>query len=269
MSPSSRLSGTTNYGASGGIRGYSVGTTSCNVGDTPLNWCDNSGGCGAGTTERRSSGDRPEHLPPEGRPLHPDRRQLAEARLRFYSTAALQVAATAVALLPRWAATSSASAAPTPTVRASTASRPLGRRSEVNPTTGVFPFPEGGGGSTATVWNQRAAVAEADLDAALNPEARYFIEGHYIAPDDAQSGNGLNNASYREVTVEAGTFNLLMSGSTVRAEVGDRSLAGARSGRRAGRRRRAVGAGRALPRRAQGDRILRPASGTTSTPSTT
>jgi hypothetical protein len=95
-------------------------------------------------------------------------------------------------------------------------SRPMGRKSEVNATTGVYPMPPGGGGSTATVWNQRAAVAEADLDAALNPKARYFIEGQYIAPDDAQSGNGLNNASYREVSVAAGTFNLSMVGNTVR-----------------------------------------------------
>ena len=25
---------------------YSLGTTSCNIGSTPVNWCDNAGGCG-------------------------------------------------------------------------------------------------------------------------------------------------------------------------------------------------------------------------------
>ena len=44
------LQDTSNFGESNGIRGYAVGTTSCNIGDTPLNWCDNAGGCGAGTT---------------------------------------------------------------------------------------------------------------------------------------------------------------------------------------------------------------------------
>ncbi len=95
-------------------------------------------------------------------------------------------------------------------------SRPLGRKSEVDATTGAYPFPYGGGGSTTAVWNQRVAVAEADLDAALNPGAVYYIEGQYVAPDDALSGNGLNNASYRRVTVTAGTFNLVMAASTVR-----------------------------------------------------
>ena len=28
------------WGQSGGFVGYSIGTTSCNRGDTPLNWCD-------------------------------------------------------------------------------------------------------------------------------------------------------------------------------------------------------------------------------------
>lgn len=41
-------------------------------------------------------------------------------------------------------------------------------------------------------------VMEADL--AL-PGARYFLEGHYIAPDDARAGNGHNNVSHVEVKV--------------------------------------------------------------------
>lgn len=95
-------------------------------------------------------------------------------------------------------------------------SRPLGKRSEVNATTGDFPFPYGGGGSTINVYDQRAEVLESELNPATNPGARYFIEGQYIAPDDAAAGNAFNNASYREVTVEAGTFNLILSGATIR-----------------------------------------------------
>lgn len=39
------VSGFSNYGAVGGVRAYSLGTTSCNIGDRPVNWCDSPGGC--------------------------------------------------------------------------------------------------------------------------------------------------------------------------------------------------------------------------------
>ncbi len=201
------LTGTTNYGSSGGIRGYSVGTTSCNIGDKPLNWCDNSGGCGAGTT----SADHPV--------IAQNIYRLKDGRFDQIGASWLKHGFTSLNQSASGCGDGSCDAPPLggnqlgvsctdPYGSGLNGSRPLGRKSEVNATTGEFPFPEGGGGSTASVWNQRAAVAEDDLSGALNPGARYFIEGHYIAPDDAQAGNGLNNASYREVTVEAGTFNL-------------------------------------------------------------
>lgn len=209
------LSDTINYGSSGGVRGYSVGTTSCNIGDTPLNWCDASGGCGDGTT----SADHPVI----GQNIY----RLKSGR--FDQIGASWLKHGFVSLNNSATGCGDGSCAPPPLggnqlgvgcvdpyVASLNGSRPMGRKSEVDATTGVYPMPPGGGGSTATVWNQRAAVAETDLDAALNPGARYFIEGQYIAPDDAQSGNGLNNASYREVTVEAATFNLQMAANTVR-----------------------------------------------------
>ncbi|MBP9143534.1 MAG: hypothetical protein KBF21_08730 [Thermoanaerobaculia bacterium] len=209
------LPGTTNWGASGGIRGYSVGTTSCNIGDTPLNWCDVNGGCGSGTT----SSDHPVI----GQNIY----RLKNGRFDQIGASWLKHGFISLNQSAGGCGDGSCAAPPLggnqlgvgctdPYSSSLNGGRPMGRKSEVNPTTGVFPFPEGGGGSTATIWNQRAAVAEADLDAALNPGARYFIEGQYIAPDDAQSGNGLNNASYREVSVEAVSFNLQNVGSTVR-----------------------------------------------------
>src|SRR5262245_9875310 len=47
-----QLTDISNYGAFNGVRGYAIGTTSCNVGSTPVNWCDNSGGC-SGLTSRQ------------------------------------------------------------------------------------------------------------------------------------------------------------------------------------------------------------------------
>jgi hypothetical protein len=80
----------------------------------------------------------------------------------------------------------------------------LGPRSEVNAATGFYPYdgshPTGTGHSTL---RKRLLVADTDLDPALNAGARYFVEGQYVTSDDALSGNGLNNASYREITVSA------------------------------------------------------------------
>lgn len=207
------LSDTLNYGASGGIRGYSVGTTSCNIGDTPLNWCDQSGGCGNGT----SNADHPVIAQNIYRLKNGRFDQIGASWLKhgFVSTNS-QTAGCGTCVAPPLGGNQLGVGCTDPYQASLNGGRPMGRKSEVDATTGVYPMPPGGGGSTAAVWNQRAAVAEADLAAGSNPGATYYVEGQYIAPDDATSGNGLNNASYRKVTVQAGTFNLQFDGSTVR-----------------------------------------------------
>jgi hypothetical protein len=40
------------YGGGGGFHGYAVGTTSCNIGDDELNWC-NTTGCGGGLSSKQ------------------------------------------------------------------------------------------------------------------------------------------------------------------------------------------------------------------------
>ena len=76
----------------------------------------------------------------------------------------------------------------------------LGPRSEVNAATGAFPYP-----FTFTpansILDKRIQIRDADIDPDLNVGARYFIEGHYVTPDDAAAGNDDNNASYRRFTV--------------------------------------------------------------------
>lgn len=82
-------------------------------------------------------------------------------------------------------------------------SRPLGMRSEVNATSGVFPYPFTQVASPQAD-DQRIRVAVGDLEAnSGNPDLRYFAEGQYIAADDAQAGNGRNNATYREIVLDA------------------------------------------------------------------
>lgn len=76
----------------------------------------------------------------------------------------------------------------------------LGPRFEVNASTGVFPFPFTNP-AIATTLDRRIQVQDADIDPAVNGGALYFGEGQYIAADDAAAGNGFNNASYRRITV--------------------------------------------------------------------
>ncbi|MCG8404492.1 MAG: proprotein convertase P-domain-containing protein [Phycisphaerales bacterium] len=82
----------------------------------------------------------------------------------------------------------------------------LGARSKINPVTGYFDA------ATADVHTGHLhsdiahglQVKHADLG---NAGARYFVEGQYVAADDAQAGNGNNNTSYREISVSGDSSN--------------------------------------------------------------
>lgn len=76
----------------------------------------------------------------------------------------------------------------------------LSPRHLVHPAFGVFPYPWTAPAYPATI-GRRLQVHDADLHPPSNAGALYFLEGHEVAPDDAQAGNGCNNASYRRVQV--------------------------------------------------------------------
>jgi hypothetical protein len=86
----------------------------------------------------------------------------------------------------------------------------MSARSEVNGTSGAYPNPQIITGDSSTAIGMRCQCLTADVDPAQNSGAAYFADAHYIVPDDAQwpSGgvpgntatNGLNNASYRQIT---------------------------------------------------------------------
>ncbi|NIQ29785.1 MAG: hypothetical protein GTN89_05300, partial [Acidobacteria bacterium] len=59
-----------------------------------------------------------------------------------------------------------------------------------------------------------------DLDPGLNPGARYFVEGQYVAADDAAAQRDNNNNSYREITIDPVTFDAAVIGTTVRQTPG-------------------------------------------------
>jgi hypothetical protein len=85
-------------------------------------------------------------------------------------------------------------------------------RSTVNAHTGYFAYPWSGPVAQSSV-ERRVQVRWSDLDPVLNPSAKYFVEGHYISPDDCRAGTQDNNASYRQVRIDnpsPGVFYLLV-----------------------------------------------------------
>ena len=203
---------TTNYGASGGIRGYAIGTTSCNIGTTPVNWCDNlPSGCSGLTAAQHPVIAQNMYRLLDGRFEQIGMSWLKHGFVSTNSTDASCLIGHSCASPPRGG--NELGVGCTDTYGAGlNGGRPMGMRSEVNPTTGVFPFPETQVNPTL-LYEQRIKVAEAEL--AL-PGAAYWVEGQYIADNDAVAGNGFNNASYRSITVSPTTFNLSFNGSTIR-----------------------------------------------------
>lgn len=172
-----------------GITAYSIGTTSCNVGDVPLNWFRNA----------------PEH-PVIAQNLY----RLKNGRFEQIALSWVKHGFTAsVGEL----CSGPGQCVPEPTdeqlgvgcsdIYSNTLNgfqANMGPRALVNPTTGEFPFPYDAPAFSGEL-DRRLQVADADLDPALNAGARYFAEAHYITSDDAADGNQDNNASYREFSV--------------------------------------------------------------------
>jgi hypothetical protein len=215
------LSGVGNYGVSGGYAGYSVGTVSCNRGDTPLNWCDQSTGCAPGA----GSEDHPVIAQNLYRLKDGRFQQIGMSWLKhgFVSTNSTTAGCTGLGgqscQSPPAGGNQLGIGCTDPYGSSLNGSRPLGPRSEVNATNGEFRFPHGGGGfPIVQVYDQRIKVATTDLDPTLNPGALYWVEGHYIANDDAAAGNALNNASYRVLTFAAGSFAATFPSGTVQQQ---------------------------------------------------
>ncbi len=195
------LNGINSYGNVGDIYAYAVGTTSCNIGDETLSWI-------ASTNEH----------PVIGQSLY----RLMDGRLEHIGQSWLKHGFTALT-----GSLCDPCSGPGGSILSPGCSDPygaglngsqggLGMKSEVNATTGYFPYPPSNppwSGSVA----RRVQVHADDLDPALNPGALYYAEGHYIAADDAASGHGPNNVSYRPVNIaDDSNYTASFPGPTVR-----------------------------------------------------
>lgn len=239
------------YGG-GNCRGYSIGTNSCNIGSLPVDWCDETSGCRTTTDVYHTSAPATvsDHsVIGQGLYRLKDGRfeQIGVSFLKhgFVSTNSPD---TACVWNDQGSPNTSCVQPPAGGDQLGVGctdfyssglngGRPLGRRSDVNVADADHPA-NPAGGETNDDYDQRIVVQEDDLDPTLNSGALYWVEGQYVVRDDARSGpnpppmsgpgvegaihpwlgeNGLNNASYRQVTVDsAPALNMAMTGPTVR-----------------------------------------------------
>jgi hypothetical protein len=198
------------WGQVGTIRAYSLGTVSCNIGDTNLLWVSSTN----------------QH-PVIGGSLY----RIENGRFEMIGTSHLKHGFTA--LTQNLCGTCSGVGGAVLGVGCSDPysaslngqqSR-LGPRSEVNATTGNFPYPFTSRTIDATI-GRRLQVDASDM---FRAGAVYIAESQYVTPDDASwtgtggtRTNGLNNASYRVVTGNftsgQNTGSVSLSNTTVRRQ---------------------------------------------------
>lgn len=190
---------------------FSVGTTSCNIGDAVLTWE------GSGGTVHPAIGQNMFRL------MNGRFEQLGQSWLKHGFTVAAGNACGCGCTGPGGPTLFPGCSDPYgPSLNNNqSAIKPKFR---VNPTTGVH-FHGSNPGFTTNV-DRRLEVRHSDLDSALNPGARYFVEGQYIHEEDAGLGNDDNNASYLELSItSAGTHEYSCSavGTTQREQCGIRA----------------------------------------------
>jgi Dockerin type I domain len=194
--------------AIGGLRAYSVATTSCNIGSQPLDWF-------TGPGSRR----HPVIAQNMYRLANGRFEQIGQSWLKHGFCALQMNLCQSCTPVGNCCCSQLGVGCSDPY----SASRNggfgnLGPRSEINPHLGTNL-----GGHASPTGNSslrgRILVREDDLNRTLHPGAIFFVEGHYVAEDDAQFGemtNDNNNASYRAMIVNQNSFFIGLGGGTVR-----------------------------------------------------
>lgn len=172
-----------NYGSGDGILSFAFGTTSCNWGDEEADWGLN------GSTSYPVIAQNCYRLV-DGR-----FEQIGTAWLKHSFCAVSEPGCGSCQSTPcstlgigcadtYWAGLNADATAP---------------RSAINAYTGQYDFPFNIA-PTGDSWRRgRLLLAEADISSSSNPGAMYFIEGQYIATDEAPYSNQWNNCSWRQV----------------------------------------------------------------------
>lgn len=179
------------YGPVGGQTAYSFGTESCNIGTVPLAWIAST----------------PQH-PVIGQQMY----RLKDGRFEMIGFSWLKHGFTALNLNlcnicnPTPGTSLGVGCSDPYSGYLNGLQSDLGPRAEVNAYTGDFPYPPTINPSYATSIARRLVVDQDAVNPALNAGARYFIEGHYVHPDDdTENMNGWNNMSWREISFSGGS----------------------------------------------------------------
>ncbi|MCH2133399.1 MAG: hypothetical protein MK116_06590 [Phycisphaerales bacterium] len=72
-------------------------------------------------------------------------------------------------------------------------------RSEINAYTGIYAYPFTIAPSGPSSIRGKLQIDPGDIDPDENPNARYFVEGQYVEPNEYVFGVHMNNASYKEI----------------------------------------------------------------------
>ena len=202
----SRLDFIAKQGTVGGITGYALSTTSCNVGDTSAEWF--------------VSGPGPNRHPLIAQNIYRYRDgRLEQIGMSWIKHGFCAADTSDPAYCMPCTPDSSCSfltvgCSDTYTTFHNADQEHLGPRSEVNAATGSYPYPyvlNWGSGPYDAI-EKRLRVSNNDLDPIQNPGARYFLEGYYLTTDEQDWGTQYNNASYRECfvgTLSGGGYNLV------------------------------------------------------------
>ena len=180
--------GYANWGVSGDIRAYSFGTISCNIGDEELSWRDSGGFADQhpviGANMFRLNNGKFEHI--------------GQTWLK-HGFCALDGNACGGCQSNGDCDWLGINCSDPYSAGLNGSQGYLGPKYQVNAYTGdfVWPHPHPGYGTI----DGRLQVHSDDVNPAQNEGATYFAEAHYVTPDDAQSGNGFNNVSYRGISI--------------------------------------------------------------------
>jgi len=190
-----KISGTANYGPTGGLRAYSVGTTSCNIGTDILVWQ-------AGNNQHPVIGQSMFRAAP-GQNGHIRFEQLGQSWLK-HGFCALDLNECGNCQGTGCSSLGIGCSDPYTASRNGSQSS-AGPKWQVNATTGFFPYPPANPSYSGSM-ARRMQVPLSDVEAASNPGARYFVDAQYVTPDDNPSVDlirAANNASYREMNLSS------------------------------------------------------------------
>lgn len=200
------------HGRTGDLIGYSIGTTSCNIGTTNLNWF-------------QSGADRhPLIINNIFRIDDNAIEQIGVSWVKHGFCALQQTACGSCAAVCGGCCSQLGVGCSDPYTASLNGSQTgIGPRYEINSATGTYPWPFDTAGQAGNNIYKRIQVHVDDVNPALNAGSQYVIEGQYVAADDAVAGNANNNASHRMINVGpedpfTGVWYLNFDGGTIQEE---------------------------------------------------